>query len=164
MKSLLTIAATLFSLTFALQSSASDLNPLWHGRWAQSDTDQLSIDANKIQIKTGAEQKSCAWSKDGKAPSTKGCWATYEGKILSKNFDNQEVAGADENTRDLIKVISKNETFKSVRVFEEGSASSVPDKSNCTWSYIYDKATIYKKGDCKRDGTVMLVLQKYAKK
>jgi hypothetical protein len=158
-----TIAAIAATALFAIPCQAADLNSLWHGRWMQSASDLLTIDADKFQMRNGSETKNCLWSKDGKAPSTlgsKGCWATYEGKVMSKDFANQEVAGADEQTRELMKLISANETFKSVQVFDAAPAT---EKPNCTWRYIYDKAVIYKKGDCKVEGTVMLVLQKYAK-
>jgi hypothetical protein len=147
-------------LVLSTYCHSADLNAVWHGRWSQSDTEQLTIDAEKFQVKSGNALKTCLWSKDGKAPSAKSCWATYEGKVMSKDFMNQEVAGADEQTRDLIKAISANETFKSVQIFEGATPS---EKPTCSWRYIFDKANIYKKGDCKIDGTVMLVLQKYSK-
>jgi hypothetical protein len=154
------IAALAPLAVLSINAYSADLNAVWHGRWSQSDTEQLVIDADKFQIKSGASLKACSWSKDGKAPSAKGCWATYEGKVMSKDFANQEVAGADEQTRDLMKMISSNETFKAVQIFD---AAPSGDKATCSWRYIFDKANIYKKGDCKIDGTVMLVLQKYSK-
>ena len=167
MKSILNTGLILSSLIVVTTAChAADLNVLWHGQWAHSASNKLSIDAEKFQIKNGSDAKTCLWSKDGKAPaatSAKGCWATYEGKVMSKDFANQEVAGADEQTRDLIKLISANETFRSVQIYNLAGATDTPNQSNCTWRYIYDKATVYKKGDCKIEGTLMLVLQKYSK-
>ena len=149
---------------WATSTSAADLNPLWFGTWKASEDTELVITAKKFQIKLGPNLISCDWVADDKLPKKRGCWALYEGRVTAADMQKRAIDGKDPDTSPLLNLLSKNSTFRVIRIVDTDlKGARVETSSECQWSYFYDQGSVFLKGDCKAGDVNFLSLVRFVK-
>lgn len=158
------LIACLVGISIGASAQASDLNPLWFGTWKAGEDAELVISAKKFEIKLGPNVISCDWVAGDTLPKKKGCWALYEGKVTAPDLRKREVNSKDPDTPRLLAQLSKNSTFRVIRIVDtDQRGKRLESSSECDWSYFLDQGSVFLKGDCKAGDDNHLSLVRFQK-